>query len=360
MAVVLYHSPFFYPGYSSQFVANSYVFVDFFFILSGFVMAFAYQDKIANGFSFRNFVMLRLGRIYPVHFLTLMLWLVWILSKLMMFSYGVETANPTIKNSGFSFLLNLFLVHSMDFSNGLNWNHPSWSVAVEFWTYIIFFWFCFATARWKNWLLPLAVSFGGYLAIYLLIKPIVINITTPYSLFRCLGGFFAGVALYRLCNRFRQLQLSKSLTWVTEIIAVVSVFMVIAYSPENSIALFLVIPAFLLALFAHSREQDGMIGWLLKTKVAQSIGNYSYSIYMLHALVFDLALNFTRHFFTDGKNEIYFYQTKWAFFINAGLVIVIIFASGYIFELFEKPLRERSRVMILKPSTNDLVEALKV
>lgn len=44
LLVALSHSSFLY-GQQHVFIANAGVFVDFFFVLSGFVMAFAYFDK---------------------------------------------------------------------------------------------------------------------------------------------------------------------------------------------------------------------------------------------------------------------------------------------------------------------------
>jgi peptidoglycan/LPS O-acetylase OafA/YrhL len=40
--------------------------VDFFFILSGFVIAYAYEDRLIDGFSKRRFVVARLIRLYPL------------------------------------------------------------------------------------------------------------------------------------------------------------------------------------------------------------------------------------------------------------------------------------------------------
>jgi peptidoglycan/LPS O-acetylase OafA/YrhL len=49
------------------FVANGFLFVDFFFVLSGFVIAASYGEKIVTGFPIGKFMFLRLGRLYPLH-----------------------------------------------------------------------------------------------------------------------------------------------------------------------------------------------------------------------------------------------------------------------------------------------------
>ena len=41
------------------------LFVDLFFVLSGFVIAASYGERLADGFSVRRFALLRLGRVVP-------------------------------------------------------------------------------------------------------------------------------------------------------------------------------------------------------------------------------------------------------------------------------------------------------
>ena len=50
-------------------------FVDFFFVLSGFVIARAYGDRLAAGFPIRTFLWLRLGRVWPLHFAVLLVYI---------------------------------------------------------------------------------------------------------------------------------------------------------------------------------------------------------------------------------------------------------------------------------------------
>src|SRR6266576_119115 len=53
------------------FLGNSWLFVDFFFVLSGFVIAANYQQRLLDGFGVGRFLLLRLGRLYPLHFAVL-------------------------------------------------------------------------------------------------------------------------------------------------------------------------------------------------------------------------------------------------------------------------------------------------
>ena len=54
---------------------NAAVFVDLFFVLSGFVITWSYQDRIAKGFSIADFMRRRFWRIYPLHFVMTLMFL---------------------------------------------------------------------------------------------------------------------------------------------------------------------------------------------------------------------------------------------------------------------------------------------
>src|SRR5262245_34214420 len=54
-------------------LSGAFFAVDFFFVLSGFVIAANYQRRLLEGFGAGRFILLRLGRIYPLHFAMLAL-----------------------------------------------------------------------------------------------------------------------------------------------------------------------------------------------------------------------------------------------------------------------------------------------
>ena len=65
ISVMLYHfSPFLAAG---KVLPSSYLAVDLFFLLSGFVIAHAYDRKIENGMGFGTFLLIRLIRLYPLY-----------------------------------------------------------------------------------------------------------------------------------------------------------------------------------------------------------------------------------------------------------------------------------------------------
>src|SRR5947207_14296459 len=67
--VALYHLRLYSdsPLIALPLLQHSYLFVDFFFVLSGFVIAANYQQRLGEGFSMWRFALLRFGRVYPLH-----------------------------------------------------------------------------------------------------------------------------------------------------------------------------------------------------------------------------------------------------------------------------------------------------
>jgi peptidoglycan/LPS O-acetylase OafA/YrhL len=66
IAVVIFHfMEIAIPDYKNNFIAHAYLAVDFFFCLSGFVIAYAYDDKMAT-IGIREFLKRRLIRLHPL------------------------------------------------------------------------------------------------------------------------------------------------------------------------------------------------------------------------------------------------------------------------------------------------------
>lgn len=64
--VVLAHHMELKSTYDTQWMLHGYLAVDLFFMLSGFVIAHAYEPKLANGLGLRKYGQIRLVRLYPV------------------------------------------------------------------------------------------------------------------------------------------------------------------------------------------------------------------------------------------------------------------------------------------------------
>lgn len=70
LVVVQMHAKWWFDG---SYLKSGYLAVDFFFLLSGFVIAHAYGEKLKSRITFQEFMAIRLIRLYPLYFLALIL-----------------------------------------------------------------------------------------------------------------------------------------------------------------------------------------------------------------------------------------------------------------------------------------------
>ena len=100
---------------SNPVVASAWLFTDFFFVLSGFVIAANYRDRLSRGESPWRFLSLRLARVWPLHVVMLLVLALVIRTAQLATEARAGTRIPMFfqgANSGGPFISNLFLVHA--------------------------------------------------------------------------------------------------------------------------------------------------------------------------------------------------------------------------------------------------------
>ena len=119
--------------------ARGYLWVEYFFALSGFILTHVYGPRLKLLFSkkgYGGFLRARLTRLYPLHlFMLLALLLLMEGSRLAAAWGGYHSIydikyHPDMRWSGF--FLSLLLVHAWNTMTTLTWNGSSWFVSVEF------------------------------------------------------------------------------------------------------------------------------------------------------------------------------------------------------------------------------------
>lgn len=158
------------PAWLRQVIVSGQFGVTFFFVLSGFILAYRYREWFAGGVTdarFWWFLRFRLARLYPVYLLGLLLDTPWHLLERA--SAGALSQDAHVYWA--SWLLNAVglqaWVPSVPFA--MFWNTPAWSVAAEFFFYATFPWLCaFLCRRGPRgngllWAVPLAVVAGSLL-----------------------------------------------------------------------------------------------------------------------------------------------------------------------------------------------------
>ena len=205
LLVAIFHLNVLSAVYSLDFFRNAFLFVDFFFVLSGFVITHSYGDRLGTPEGVGTFAVRRFNRLWPLHAIVLLAFVLVEVAKVLMATRGASfsTSPFTGANSPSAVLLNLVFGQSIGLVNQLTWNPPSWSIAAEFWTYLIFAaTLHVAATRLRRF----AFAAEGLLAMLLIASVAILisysqhaqDATYDLGLFRCLYGFLIGHFVYRL------------------------------------------------------------------------------------------------------------------------------------------------------------------
>jgi peptidoglycan/LPS O-acetylase OafA/YrhL len=265
-------------------VKNGFLFVDFFFVLSGFVISHAYSGNLSTASDFKSFAIRRFGRVWPLHLAVLAGFIaIQTLKYVLAAGAGVHTATLAFDPAGATALSALpshvLLLHGLGLNSALTWNGPSWSISSEFWTYLVFGAVVLLFNRHRNLVFAgLAMLGAGIVAAYS-----VSGIDVTYSLGwpRCIFGFFIGCLTYSARGTFGGFPLMWARAAEVGMLAAVACFVAIAGRSSLSLAAPLV---FATAVYVFS-QQAGPVSRILERPVFQKLGQWSYSIYMLHYLV---------------------------------------------------------------------------
>jgi len=113
--------------------------VDFFFVLSGFVIALNYWGTSGHR-QVWGYLRARFARIYPLHFLTLVVFLgIECLKLLAASNVSAAPTSPAFSDNSLSALvLNLLLLNAHGLTRTVTFNVPSWSIGAETTCYLIF------------------------------------------------------------------------------------------------------------------------------------------------------------------------------------------------------------------------------
>ena len=279
--VVLFHT----EAYSHlrPLLQGAYLSVDFFFVLSGFVLTRSYRDRLLSGFSMRAFLILRLCRVYPLHLIMLLAFLgFYLLKNLLMGGYASDTYSlPT-------FVGNVFLIQSLGVFDTLSWNGPSWSISVEFYTCVLFV--CgLLLLRRRIWIAQVAVVAAA--PVLFATREYGLNATYDLGLLRCVYGFSAGCLCHAIHARISQhpaLNDAATMSLAETLVVLGAAAFAFHAGPSALSALMPYVLSVFLLVFAQER---GILGRALRARPFAFLGTISYSIYMVHFLIIELFFN---------------------------------------------------------------------
>lgn len=249
------------------------LFVDMFFILSGFVISYSYPSDARGLKAYSRFMIRRIARIYPLHFLTLLVFV-------LLIGFGLDRS---ARSTPLDFLYNLVLLQAWGVTDHLSFNSPSWSISAEFFCYLIFP-LLMLLARKVHPLVLAAIVAALYLVLAHGHLPIwqersqMYGANYDYGMLRALPSFLNGILLailFRLSHPYRH----KPVVFAGIALFGISVLVLNIFAkPDLAIILFSC--AILLTAVGESAFVQ-----IPGSRLLGRLGNTSYSIYMLHDAV---------------------------------------------------------------------------
>ena len=321
-------------------IRHGYLFVDLFFVLSGFLIYTAYSGKLENGHAVRSFLIRRFGRLFPLlifatlAFVALQNLIIFAKSQAIAHGYAsffrapglLEYQIPTAKE----IISTLTLTHSLGVFDDLILNYASWSISTEFYAYVLFAALCFLL-KGRIRIIAFAIIFlvGFLVTVWasLVIHQCLqagrcFDVSYDFGFTRCISSFLLGALV---CHFGRSLQFNANklqfvaLSMMTAIFWWVDAYPWVAFGFSAACSLL---------ILSISRD-TGFLSHLLKSKPFQVLGERSYSIYMMHPVILIPMISYLNYVkgFMMGAVVMLVY------------VSVLVLISGWTYKLIENPFR---------------------
>ncbi len=330
-------------GLAEGVLRHEYLAVDLFFMLSGFVLMHVHGHEFAQRASWKTaqrFLLLRLGRIYPLHLLALLAML-----ALQPFDTGIDGPRTL-----FSFLTQLLLVASWGMNTQLSWNLPAWSLSSEWMGYLLFPLLAWLAARLRHPLLQLMAVCALFTLFYwiMFVLPIYHNYSNGTgATVRVLCGMSVGMLLYSLRQTLQHHALSRHATgllWLSLPLALATMTDSEGHRlPESIWAVVMMAVVLLLASLARGRYTS-----ILTHRAAIYLGEISYAIYILHYPVF--------RFLHVLGGDLYQYtaehgSTTAVIALALATLLLVTGCAALLHQLVEKPVRLRVKQFVMRQAS---------
>lgn len=254
--------------------AKGYLAVDFFFLLSGFVIWLTWSARLrtAGIAGVARFLQKRIARIWPLHLV--------MLAAAVALALLLRATGRSDPNFVFSELpLHLVLLQNWGFTDQLRWNDPAWSISAELGAYLLFP-LLVMTLDWRR--LPslalLAIAGVLLLGLHLAIDSPGLGADIPrFGLLRCLIEFTTGSIVCALWLRWRD---GPRPSLLAALAAAILAILWASGAPET-----LVVPALFATLLLLLALTAGRPHNPLEMHAVHYLGEISYATYLGHFIL---------------------------------------------------------------------------
>jgi peptidoglycan/LPS O-acetylase OafA/YrhL len=313
------------------FFARGYLGVDFFFVLSGFIITHVYLASVASAKlrAVQTFLWHRFIRLYPVH-VTVLAGLAAVVSLASAAGFGFN--NPQEWQWG-DLIWQLTLLQAWGVTTSPRWNVPSWSISAEWFAYLLFPMLAPALMWVRDRAIALLVAVAALAATALLFTMADWTLNTwvgAPALTRVFGEFLCGAALCRAVD------LTPEYARPIGDFPAAGAFLAFLLGASAGVGDFALVAFLALTIFGAAMSK-WFVARVLGSRPFVWLGEISYSVYMVHFPVLIIVrrvweqLGFA-HWPATGKMS--------AFIVTVALVLAL---AAMVFYVVERPTRTRLR-----------------
>lgn len=336
IVMIVHFHPYNGSFFDNSFLAGSAVIT--FLVLSGFIISKVYHNKILNINQLFEFIKKRFFRIYPLHFLFLIIFvIIEFLRFYIEIKYSISVNNKafTINNLE-TFFSHFFLTNI--FNKILTFNAPAWTVSGEFITSIYFGIVCviFIQESKKIYFLLLS-TFIFIILFFVYEKPLIIynNLFALLSVIICFAVGFFCFKIYHSKKKIFFILLNKNF----QIINFILLLLLIKFK-----ILEFVIPicSGLIILFLSEIKGNTFFEKVFYNRFLIYTGKISYTLYLSHYLVFWIYTQIFRHILEienlNSFNSTLFIENNFIFYLTkiSLSLLTTYFVSHILYNKFEK------------------------
>jgi len=256
------------------------LFVDLFFVVSGYVIASQYMSRVDTPAAIGRFLWRRLARIYPLHLATLTFYVMIALAA----HLGLASGDNPARYPFSDLPAQLLLLHAFD-GDRLTFNFPSWSLSAEMFCYLLFPIMAAIAAGHRRWILTFVIGAVVANSLWAALAG-----TAPWAEWINQGGAFRAVPAFVLgvtCHLYRN-RLAQAPAIPGGLVIALIAFMAFGWllSPMGALA-----AVYAIALLAIQADCNGR-ATLLSTLGLDRWAPLTYSCYMLHIPVATVVISF--------------------------------------------------------------------